>query len=188
MCAHTQIHPKKYRFAVHTPLKVFQQLKKYSYKFTFILPLNLKTQRLAYMLGGTPAAFPSLVERAPSYDPRAAWTSPALRQVARTHRPTVRLPDPSALPAGTPIRISQSNRALAPPSLAGSSSLPEGFGRAVLERLPIWPCSVRGFACHPCCHERGALLPHLFTLTERRALSRAPTGGIFSVPLSFRLP
>ena len=39
------------------------------------------------------------------------------------------------------------------------------------ERLPIWPCSVRGFACHPCCHERGALLPHLFTLTLRLALS-----------------
>ena len=31
-------------------------------------------------------------------------------------------------------------------------------------RFPIWPCSVRGFACHPCCHGRGALLPHLFTI------------------------
>src|SRR5262249_32878968 len=30
---------------------------------------------------------------------------------------------------------------------------------------PIWPCSVRGFACRRCCHRRGALLPHLFTLT-----------------------
>src|SRR5436190_17149860 len=37
-------------------------------------------------------------------------------------------------------------------------------------RSPIWPCSVRGFACHPCCHERGALLPHLFTLTLRLAV------------------
>ena len=36
---------------------------------------------------------------------------------------------------------------------------------------PIWSCSVRGFACHPCCHGRGALLPHLFTLTRLR-----PTG------------
>ena len=33
---------------------------------------------------------------------------------------------------------------------------------------PIWSCSVRGFACHPCYHERGALLPHLFTLTLLR--------------------
>src|SRR5207249_4817260 len=27
----------------------------------------------------------------------------------------------------------------------------------------------RGLACHPCCHGRGALLPHLFTLTHLRA-------------------
>jgi hypothetical protein len=40
-------------------------------------------------------------------------------------------------------------------------------------RLPIWSCSVRGFACHPCYHGRGALLPHLFTLTRlRRADAR----------------
>ena len=58
---------------------------------------------------------------------------------------------------------------LAPPSLAGSSGLPGGFGRAVLEHLPIWPCSVRGLACHPPYGARGALLPHLFTLTSRRA-------------------
>ena len=55
---------------------------------------------------------------------------------------------------------------LAPPSLTESSDRPGGFGRAVLERLPIWSCSVRGFACHRCCHRRGALLPHLFTLTR----------------------
>ncbi len=66
---------------------------------------------------------------------------------------------------------------LAPPSLAGSSSLPGSFGRAVLLRFPIWPCSVRGFACHPCCHGRGALLPHLFTLTRLRPLaSRGDVG------------
>src|SRR6185503_17133707 len=84
---------------------------------------------------------------------------------------------------------------LAPPSLAGSSDRPGSHGRAVcitrrIERRakcsPIWSCSVRGFACHPCCHGRGALLPHLFTLTRLRP--RAKAGGIFSVPLSFRLP
>ena len=53
---------------------------------------------------------------------------------------------------------------LAPPSLAASSNLPGGIGRAALNRLPIWSCSVRGFACHPCYHGRGALLPHLFTI------------------------
>src|SRR5579862_780435 len=73
---------------------------------------------------------------------------------------------------------------LASPLLARSSNLPGGFGRAVLNRLPIWSCSVRGLACHSCYHERGALLPHLFTLTlrlgadSRRHLAQ---GGIFSV-------
>ncbi len=54
---------------------------------------------------------------------------------------------------------------LGPALLAGSSNLPGGFGRAVLKRLPIWSCSVRGFACHLPYSRRGALLPHLFTLT-----------------------
>ena len=88
--------------------------------------------------------------------------------------------------------------------------------RATLERPPIWSCSVRGFACHRPCGRRGALLPHLFTLTrlrppifERVASGfgaagceseeparrnprleepRAEAGGMFSVPLSFGLP
>src|SRR5688572_4532741 len=75
---------------------------------------------------------------------------------------------------------------LASPLLARSSDLPGSFGRAVLERSPIWSCSVRGFACHLPYGRRGALLPHLFTLTGNHLA--AITGGIFSVPLSFRLP
>ena len=92
---------------------------------------------------------------------------------------------PNSVPAATPPstlrtpaeRWRMTIIPLAPPSLAGSSSLPGSFGRAVLERFPIWPCSVRGFACHPCCHERGALLPHLFTLTLRRT----PSGSLRAV-------
>ena len=57
---------------------------------------------------------------------------------------------------------------LVPASLTGSSDLPGGFGRAVLKRHPIWSCSVRGFACHLPYSRRGALLPHLFTLTRLR--------------------
>ena len=62
---------------------------------------------------------------------------------------------------------------LARPSLAGSSDLPGGSdGPSVARRdrrarLPIWSCSVRGFACHRCYQRCGALLPHLFTLTHR---------------------
>src|SRR6188474_1727191 len=54
-------------------------------------------------------------------------------------------------------------------------------------RLPIWPCSVRGFACHLPYSRRGALLPHLFTLTPPSRLAPLERGGIFSVPLSFEL-
>jgi hypothetical protein len=42
---------------------------------------------------------------------------------------------------------------------------------ASARRLPIWPCSVRGFACHLSYDRRGALLPHLFTLTRLRPRS-----------------
>jgi hypothetical protein len=35
-------------------------------------------------------------------------------------------------------------------------------------RHPIWSCSMRGFACHRRYRRRGALLPHLFTLTRLR--------------------
>ena len=88
---------------------------------------------------------------------------------------------------------------LGPRLLAGSSDLPGGFGRAVRRRAaasgratrhPIWSCSVRGFACHRRYRRRGALLPHLFTLTPRLARLAAllAQGGIFSVPLSVRLP
>ena len=65
---------------------------------------------------------------------------------------------------------------LGPALLTGSSDLPGGFGRAVRERLPIWPCSVRGFACHRPYGRRGALLPHLFTLTRLRP---RPSGSGF---------
>ena len=54
---------------------------------------------------------------------------------------------------------------LAPSLLAGSCDLPGDFGRTTLKRLPIWSCSVRGLACHSSYNERGALLPHHFTLT-----------------------
>src|SRR5581483_3989415 len=46
--------------------------------------------------------------------------------------------------------------------------------------FPIWPCSVWGFPCRPCCQGRGALLPHLFTL----AGPLRDLGGSFSVALS----
>jgi len=38
--------------------------------------------------------------------------------------------------------------------------------------LPIWSCSGWGLPCHSCYHERGALLPHPFTLTRRGIAER----------------
>ena len=75
---------------------------------------------------------------------------------------------------------------LAPRLPAGSSDLPGGFGRASLERPPIWSCSVWGFPCPPCHHAGGALLPHLFTLATPAL--RPEFGGVFSVALSLRSP
>jgi len=67
-----------------------------------------------------------------------------------------------------------------------SSDLPGGLAHragthAVREDrnfLPIWSCSVWGLPCRLRYRRRGALLPHLFTLTP------ASRGGLFSVALS----
>src|ERR1700760_395138 len=37
--------------------------------------------------------------------------------------------------------------------------------RVAMVSLPIWSCSVWGLPCRRHCCRRGALLPHLFTLT-----------------------
>ena len=69
----------------------------------------------------------------------------------------------------SPSRYGEMTIPLAPALLMGSSNLPGDFRRAAFDRLPIWSCSVWGFACHACCQTRGALLPHLFTLTRLRS-------------------
>ena len=49
---------------------------------------------------------------------------------------------------------------------------------------PIWPCTAWGLPCLRCHHRSGGLLPHLFNLTRKVALS----GGMFSVALSVGSP
>src|ERR1035441_573663 len=44
-------------------------------------------------------------------------------------------------------------------------------------RFPIWSCSRWGLPCRWCCHQRGALLPHHFTLTPA-ACPDAPRGAL----------
>ena len=48
------------------------------------------------------------------------------------------------------------------------------------DSLPIWSCSVWGLPCHRLYRRRGALLPHLFTLTP----GGKARGGMFSVALA----
>ncbi len=67
-----------------------------------------------------------------------------------------------------------------------SSNLPvPNAGRAIWE--PIWSCSEWGLPCHYCYQQRGALLPHLFTLT---CVRERTIGGLISAALSvgFRPP
>ncbi len=52
------------------------------------------------------------------------------------------------------------------------------------DSLPIWSCSVWGLPCHRLYRRRGALLPHLFTLTP----GDEAHGGIFSVALAVSEP
>ncbi len=51
-----------------------------------------------------------------------------------------------------------------------SSGLPGSTRRPALQcchrDFPIWPCSRWGLPCRRCCHRRGALLPHRFTLAS----------------------
>jgi hypothetical protein len=80
-------------------------------------------------------------------------------------------------------RLTEMTIPLVPALLTGSSNLPGSLRRAACSRrhrplderpvttrrFPIWSCSVWGFACHDCYQPRGALLPHLFTLTRLRS-------------------
>jgi hypothetical protein len=67
------------------------------------------------------------------------------------------------------------------------AAYPEAQVGPTSKRLPIWPCSARGFPCLRRCRRSGGLLPRLFTLTLG---PRGTSGGIFSVALSVgsRLP
>ena len=62
----------------------------------------------------------------------------------------------------------------------------EPRGGPPLDISPIWSCSTWGLPCRPCYQERGALLPHHFTLTGPASLR--DLGGVFSVALSFPSP
>ena len=65
--------------------------------------------------------------------------------------------------------------------LKGSSDLPGSLNGAGHSSSPIWSCFAWGLPCQPDYSDRGALLPHLFTLTSARGTDQS---GMFSVALA----
>ena len=68
---------------------------------------------------------------------------------------------------------------------------PRAFAQRIHHATPIWSCSGWGLPCRRCCQLRGALLPHLFTLTQPSPegyAQRLGKSGIFSVALSLGSP
>ena len=61
---------------------------------------------------------------------------------------------------------------------------PGSFGRAALERFPIWSCTGRGLPSRPVTRTAGELLPHRFTLART---PEGAVGGLLSVALSVGL-
>ena len=51
--------------------------------------------------------------------------------------------------------------------------------RRAASEFPIWPCTRWGFPCRVACASRGALLPHLFTLTASLPTRRSVFCGTF---------
>jgi hypothetical protein len=60
-------------------------------------------------------------------------------------------------------------------------------GYPPMPAAPTWSCSRWGFPCRCRCRQRGALLPHRFTLAARRVFPNR-AGGVLSVALSLGSP
>ena len=82
------------------------------------------------------------------------------------------------------LRLEQPTRTAGLTSPRGVIARERTFHSAV----PIRFCSRWGLPCRLRCRRRGALLPHLFTLTFMQVLSDKCEGGSFSVALSLGSP
>ena len=121
-------------------------------------------------MAGARAVFPPspLEQDQPACKPGSVWRGSKLPHVTAIHLGR-RLPGASSNLPGRPD----------PDTGPGRHCL-----RADARAVPIRFCSRWGLPCHSGYPERGALLPHRFTL----ASSLAGRGGFFSVALSLRSP
>ena len=127
--------------------------------------MSFKTRaRMVLKNWRAPGGFPpsALIAGQPAYKPGSGW-----------HANGVRIRDGHS--SGTPV----TRRLKQPTRTAGSEHHPEARACARFRAVPIRSCSRWGLPCRRRYRQRGALLPHLFTLTA--ALRR---GGMFSVALS----
>jgi hypothetical protein len=134
----------------------------------FCLPPVLPRARCALT-----APFHPYSSLAPAFRPALAqsgiFSVPLIRQVAL----------PGRYPAHRPAEFGLS-------SPSSTSRLPAvtGGGRGP----PMWCCPVWGLAGHRCSQGRGALLPHLFTLTRRRSRGERRRAVCFLCHWSVRSP
>jgi hypothetical protein len=74
--------------------------------------------------------------------------------------------------AGTWQPFIWDNACALPPATHPDDWPGKGRTACAVRVIPIRSCSRWGLPCHPCCHARGGLLPHPFTLTcSRQAVS-----------------
>ena len=98
----------------------------------------------------------------------------ALASVKKGSRPISRVLSWATIPLGRTSPCASSD-------LPGSTRGQRAAARAAC--FPIWSCSERGLPCRSCCQDRGALLPHRFTLASRR--TRGPSASAVCFLLHF---
>ena len=96
-----------------------------------------------------------------------------IRRGGRRSRPISRVLSRAAIHLGRMSPCASSD-------LPGNTRGPRVAAKAA--RSPIWSCSGWGLPCRRCCHQRGALLPHHFTLTSRTSRRGAAVSFLWHFP------
>ena len=95
---------------------------------------------------------------------------------------------PDDKPVSVPDKIGRQPFVWAAHYCAALATYPGLDSAAGHHSSPIWSCSTWGLPCHPDCSRRGALLPHLFTLTRNLRFGRYIFCGTFRETRFERVP